>query len=188
MGTAMKIPSAMAMAQVLLGLFFLSDRVGEEKAVTVRPTKKERGAELIEFAMVLPLLLLMCLGVIEFGRVYYTYHILTKALRDGARYAATGRMNSDGTWVATETPSMTTKTQNVVVYGKSNPSGGDPKIIPNLATGDISVAPSLVSGECYVTVGAAYPYQPLFSLVIPATITLRPSVRMLFIGQLVFST
>ena len=156
--------------------------------MSLRQTNGERGGELVEFALVLPLLLVMCLGLIEFGRAYYSYHILTKALRDGARYAATGRMNSNGTWVATDSPSMTTKTQNVVVYGKSNPTGGDPKILGDLTTGNISVTPSLNSGECYVTVSAAYSYQPLFRLVMPTAITLRPSVRMLFIGQLIFST
>ena len=30
------------------------------------------------------MLLLICFGVIEFGRAYYTYNILTKAVRDGA--------------------------------------------------------------------------------------------------------
>ena len=150
----------------------------------------ERGAELVEFAMVLPLLLLMVLGAIEFGRAYYTYHILTKALRDGARYAATSRLRIDGTWVPSDNPSVTTRTQNVVVYGKATVSGSEPKIIPDLTTAQIIVAPSVIpsgSTDLYITVSAAYPYQPLFSLIIPTSVTLSPSVRMFFIGQKVFS-
>ena len=151
---------------------------------------RERGAELVEFALILPLLLLIALGAIEFGRAYYTYHILTKALRDGARYAATSRLRSDGTWVPADNPSVTTRTQNIVVYGKPTVSGSEPKKIPDLTTAQITVAPSAIpsgSTDYYITVSAAYPYQPLFSLVIPSSITLNPSVRMFFIGQKVFS-
>jgi Flp pilus assembly protein TadG len=60
-------------------------------------SEQEKGAELLEFAFVLPLLLLICLGTIEFGRAYYTYNILAKSLRDGARYAATSTTSSTGT-------------------------------------------------------------------------------------------
>jgi Flp pilus assembly protein TadG len=155
-----------------------------------RQDYRERGAELVEFALVLPLLLLIVLGTIEFGRAYYTYHLLSKGLRDGARYAATSRLRSDGTWVSTDSPSVTSRTQNVVVYGKPTLSGSEPKIIPDLTTAQITVTPSAIpsgSTDLYVTVAAAYPYQPLFSLIIPTTITLGPSVRMFFIGQKVFS-
>jgi TadE-like protein len=151
---------------------------------------RERGAELVEFALVLPLLLLIVLGTIEFGRVYYTYNILSKGVRDGARYAATSRLQSDGTWVPTDNPSVTTRTRNVVVYGKATLSGSEPKIIPDLTPAQITVTPSTIpagSTDYYITVSAAYPYQPLFALIIPTAITLSPSVRMFFVGQKVFS-
>jgi len=56
---------------------------------SIKKTRKERGVELLEFALVLPFLLLLVGGTIEFGRAFYTYHILSKAVRDGARYLAT---------------------------------------------------------------------------------------------------
>ena len=43
---------------------------------------------LVEFALVLPILLLLVLGIIEFGRVLFTFGIVTAASREGARYAA----------------------------------------------------------------------------------------------------
>ncbi|WP_407709787.1 TadE/TadG family type IV pilus assembly protein [Arthrobacter nitrophenolicus] len=49
---------------------------------------KERGAVAVEMAIVLPLLLLILLGIIEFGRVYNVQVSLTQAAREGARYAA----------------------------------------------------------------------------------------------------
>jgi Flp pilus assembly protein TadG len=47
----------------------------------------ESGAELIEFALVLPLLLLMVLGIIDFGFLFQRYEVVTNAAREGARVA-----------------------------------------------------------------------------------------------------
>lgn len=49
---------------------------------------KERGAVAVEMAIVLPLLLLILVGIIEFGRAYNIQVSLTQAAREGARYAA----------------------------------------------------------------------------------------------------
>ena len=45
----------------------------------------ESGAELIEFALVLPFLLLIMLGIIDFGLLFQRYHVVTNAAREGAR-------------------------------------------------------------------------------------------------------
>lgn len=47
-----------------------------------------QGAALVEFTVVFPLLLSLCLGVIEFGRILQHHHLLTKSMRDAARYLA----------------------------------------------------------------------------------------------------
>jgi Flp pilus assembly protein TadG len=47
----------------------------------------ESGAELIEFGLTLPLLLLLVLGMIEFGFLFREYEIVTNAAREGARIA-----------------------------------------------------------------------------------------------------
>lgn len=48
----------------------------------------QRGAALIEMTMVIPLLLTIGLGVFEFGNIYYKYHLMENAVRDGGRYAS----------------------------------------------------------------------------------------------------
>ena len=48
----------------------------------------ERGAELIEFALVMPLLLLIMFGIFDFGFLFQRYEVLTNAAREGARLAA----------------------------------------------------------------------------------------------------
>jgi len=49
--------------------------------------KSERGAELIEFALIFPLLLLIVVGIIDFGFLFQRFEVLTNATREGARMA-----------------------------------------------------------------------------------------------------
>ena len=49
----------------------------------------ERGATLVEAALVLPAFFLLLLGIFEFGLLFSTYHSMVGAVREGARYAVT---------------------------------------------------------------------------------------------------
>lgn len=49
--------------------------------------RSERGAAIIETAFTLPILLLISVGIFEFGRAYETWQVLTNAAREGARVA-----------------------------------------------------------------------------------------------------
>ncbi|MGO4434106.1 TadE/TadG family type IV pilus assembly protein [Paenarthrobacter sp. RAF9] len=64
----------------------------------------EKGAVAVEMAIVLPLLLLILVGIMEFGRAYNVQVSLTEAAREGARYAAVhykeGSLNVTGTALA----------------------------------------------------------------------------------------
>src|SRR5262249_52177640 len=63
---------------------------GEVRMPTMKPStrsKKERGAALLEAAITIPMLLLVSVGIFEFGRAYQTWQILTNAAREGARLA-----------------------------------------------------------------------------------------------------
>jgi len=53
----------------------------------LRRGRSEQGAQLVEFALVLPLLLLILLGIAEFGFVFQRYEVVTNAAREGARIA-----------------------------------------------------------------------------------------------------
>jgi hypothetical protein len=52
-----------------------------------RVAKSERGAELIEFALVFPLLLFVVLGIVDFGFLFQRMEVVTNAAREGARIA-----------------------------------------------------------------------------------------------------
>jgi Flp pilus assembly protein TadG len=49
-----------------------------------------RGQSLVEFALLLPLLILILVGILDLGRITATYVILENAAREGARYGASG--------------------------------------------------------------------------------------------------
>jgi Flp pilus assembly protein TadG len=51
----------------------------------------QRGQAAVEFALVLPLLLLVLFAVVEFSRAYNAYNDLNQMAADGARFAAVGR-------------------------------------------------------------------------------------------------
>lgn len=55
----------------------------------------ERGAAAVEFALVLPILLALLLGIVEFGRAYNVQISLTHAARETARTMAVGNVWTD---------------------------------------------------------------------------------------------
>jgi Flp pilus assembly protein TadG len=61
------------------------------KAPRVRD--RERGATAVEFALLLPVLLLIVFGIIDFGRALNAQITLTQAAREGARLAALNQPN-----------------------------------------------------------------------------------------------
>jgi hypothetical protein len=58
---------------------------------TVMESKKGiRGATAVEFALVLPLFVLLMLGIIDFGRYFFVQHTVQFATREGTRLALVG--------------------------------------------------------------------------------------------------
>jgi Flp pilus assembly pilin Flp len=47
--------------------------------------KNQKGATVVEFAIILPLLLLLIFGIIEFGLFLFNRHVITNAVREAAR-------------------------------------------------------------------------------------------------------
>ena len=47
---------------------------------------RTRGQDLVEYALVLPVLMLMLLGIIEFSVIVWSYDTIASAAREGARY------------------------------------------------------------------------------------------------------
>lgn len=58
-------------------------------------THEEHGQTMVEFILVLPVLLVVLFGIIQFGITFKDYIALTDAVRTGARTAAVSRYSTD---------------------------------------------------------------------------------------------
>jgi Flp pilus assembly protein TadG len=67
-----------------------------------RWTKDESGQAMTEFAVVLPLLVVLLFGIVQFGIIFNNYVTLTDAVRAGARVAAVSREAGNPTSAATD--------------------------------------------------------------------------------------
>jgi hypothetical protein len=56
---------------------------------------EEKGASAVEFAIILPVLIMIVFGIFEFGFAFNKYISLTHAAREGARLAAVGLYEED---------------------------------------------------------------------------------------------
>lgn len=133
--------------------------------------RRDDGTQMIEFAIVFPVLLLLFAGTAELGRLFYRYTSLAKATRGSARYLS---LVKDTDWNAatcqtgsgTLQMSCTTAGKNMVLCG--NPGGcggaGQPAVSdPNLTASMIVITPPPTTGTPrFLTVAITnYNYQPL---------------------------
>jgi Flp pilus assembly protein TadG len=97
--------------------------------------RNERGIQLAELAIVLPLLLILFAATAEFGRYFYEYTTLSKAARIGARYLATARVSGF----------EKDQAKNLVVYG--NTAGTGSPLIAGLTTANVVITPKNSLGQ-----------------------------------------
>lgn len=86
--------------------------------------KKQEGTALIEFALILPLLIILVFLTTEFGRAYYQYNTIAKSVRQAARYLSMRSPNVD-----------VDKARNIVVYG--NTAGTGTPLVPGLSLSNV---------------------------------------------------
>ena len=141
--------------------------------------RDDRGVQLVELALVLPILLLLFGAVAEFGRYFYEYTTVAKGARLGARYLASKAINSTSTnWQA--------NAKNLVVYG--NTAGTGSPILTGLSTANVTVeyqgGPAGVPDLVKVSI-VNYKHQPVFDLgkmlnitSLSTNVDVKPSVTM----------
>jgi hypothetical protein len=119
--------------------------------------RRERGTQLVELAIVMPVLLLLLGATTEFARYFYTYSTLTNAVRAGARHAS--KWEKDASWTFPETSRM-------VVYGDFSDTSKGP-ILPGLNTSNVVIqanGPSAHKIDSVTVKIVGYNYTPLFDL------------------------
>ena len=98
-----------------------------------RRRKRRNGQALIETSLVLIALLLMIVGIMDFGQFLFFHEALTDRARVGARYAAVN-------------PYDVTAIQNMVVYNSATAPAGSASGLFGLSTSYVTVTPTPASG------------------------------------------
>lgn len=91
--------------------------------------KSEKGQSLVEFALVIPLLVMILFGIVDFGRIFHTYLTLDHAGREAARAASIGKDDTTIKSVAVnDASSINLTTDQVSISPSTRTSGSDVKI------------------------------------------------------------
>lgn len=110
----------------------------------------ERGAVAVEFAILLPVLLALVLGIMEFGRAYNTQISLTNAAREGVRVMA----------ISNDPGAAKTAAKNAAV-----------SISPALADSDIFFSPASCTPTQQITVTVKYTVNTITGFAGPFALT-----------------
>ncbi len=107
--------------------------------MSMKLTQDKKGQTMVEFALILPLLLFILFGLIEFGRLFFIYSNLFNAAREGSRYGITSPRDYNGIALKTRESIVAVPTGNVYVWVWYDQGPGDSKQITNpeqVAVGD----------------------------------------------------
>jgi Flp pilus assembly protein TadG len=117
----------------------------------------QRGVAIIEFALILPLLLVLAFATTELGRALYEYQTVAKSVRQAARYLSMQNPNTQQAQAA-----------NLIVYGYTAPPSNAQPLARGLSTSNVippvwqnqGSAPAIST----VTVGVTnYQFQSIFT-------------------------
>ncbi|KGX83389.1 TadE/TadG family type IV pilus assembly protein [Pontibacillus marinus] len=117
--------------------------------------RKEDGQSMVETALVLPVLIILLVGMFDFGRIFYTYTHLHLAAQEAVRVGGLGGNDSE-----------------ITAFTKSYVNINDPE---NLVVGVSPDDSTRVSGD-YVTVTLDYPmesFTPFISSLLPSAFTVH---------------
>ncbi|NTV26282.1 MAG: pilus assembly protein [Chlorobiaceae bacterium] len=112
-------------------------------------TQSQKGAVLVEFALILPVFLLLLFGVITFSIALYNKTVLTIASREGARKGAMYVANRTNTIIKSNaTTAATQASNNLITFGDA--------VTPTISTNTNPLT------DGFITVTASYTYAGLY--------------------------
>ena len=125
--------------------------------------RRERGQALVELAMIAPVLIILMLGAIDFGRVYFAYVAVTNGARNGADYASAGSVEAAD--LTTIKAAVVADTNELLNTSPTNP--------------DVTVLTSTDGqGRLYADVTVQYTFTTIFDWPgLPSSVDLERTVR-----------
>jgi hypothetical protein len=117
---------------------------------------RERGTQMVELAIVLPIFVLLFAATAEFGRFFYTYTTLSKATRVGARYL-----------MSQPALLMDEQAKNLVVCGKLTACTNDAAVVSGLDVGQVRIYRAGGAPGFPATINVRienFYYEPIFDL------------------------
>lgn len=115
---------------------------------TTKLWRNEKGASIVEFAIVLPLFLVLIFGIIEFGIIMYNKAMITNASREGARHGI----------MYTKDPLSDAELETEVEERVTDKLGTSLISLGGPATFTIDVDKKTEDGVKYLEVAVGYPY------------------------------
>jgi Flp pilus assembly protein TadG len=119
--------------------------------------RSESGASAVEFALLLPVLMMVLFGIIEFGFALYRQAVLTNASREGARLG-----------IVQSIPAITTAQINAAIDNYLTPAGISPaNVSRTIVAGGVTGTP--------VSVTLTLPYS---FVVLPGLTSVAPTINL----------
>ena len=133
----------------------------------IRSFRSSDAAAMVEFAIVLPIILLMAFAIVDFGRALYTVNNLTAVVREGARLASV-QISPDPTTAGSQSAVSTAVKNYVLAFGGN---AGAPTVSETFS----GTVPNLQSITVQITSYPFTPITPLANLIGLGTVTFSPS-------------
>jgi Flp pilus assembly protein TadG len=134
-----------------------------------RRARGERGAALVELAIILPIFVVLVFGLLEFGITYNSYIALRQGTREAARQGAVGNFGSTTTCSLTGlTGSPTTDVQKLMCLAKSQTglSFANTRVKVLSGNADFTTAGTFTKGDSLI-VCTEYPVDAAAKIVSP---------------------
>lgn len=116
----------------------------------------DRGAAAVEMALVMPLLIAMIIGIIDFSRIFNAELQLSQAAREGARLASLQMWSSDSAVVTANAAKVAAR----AVLAAPNPAFGEPLTTAGVQI--LTVCPEIPTADDVAVVQVSYVFQGIF--------------------------
>lgn len=129
-----------------------------------RPRRQSGGQSLVEFALVLPIFLVLVMGIADLGLAVFAYNSITNAAREGARLAIVNQDETKITAKATQ-QSAIARTPTVTVAFYQPNDDGTPNMSPGKTCPVNPVASSSIGVGCLAVVTFQGSYMPITPII-----------------------